>query len=262
MYIRLAFAVAAHLDAEILFIDEVLAVGDAAFQKKCLERIRAIAAGGGTVLFVSHNMGTVASLCQSALVLEGGQLIGRGDAREQVRLYLHTLNERSAVDLSARQDRAGTGKARLTDISFLDAHGKTVESALGGEPLTIRFGYRAGGPLAHAEIHVRLCNEHGLNVTMLSNRFTGDSMPLLSAEGAIDCVVPELSLAPGSYILNVSFEAGLEVLDSLLGAARLDVEPGSFFPTGRTPDPANGVVLTRHRWAPAPSEEAARGRSS
>src|SRR5262249_10282499 len=76
MYVRLAFAVAAHLDAEILIIDEVLAVGDAAFQKKCLDRIKVLTHSGGTVLFVSHNMATVASVCQSVLVLEGGRLIG------------------------------------------------------------------------------------------------------------------------------------------------------------------------------------------
>src|SRR2546423_7026935 len=78
MYIRLAFAVAAHLDAEILIVDEGLAVGDASFQKKCLDRMKTLSKGGSTVLFVSHNMGTVASPCKSALVLEGGRLVGRG----------------------------------------------------------------------------------------------------------------------------------------------------------------------------------------
>src|SRR5262249_21093961 len=182
------------------------------------------------------------SLCQSALVLEGGKLIGRGEAREQVRLYLNTLNERAGVDVSERQDRAGTGAARLTGVRFLDGHGKPVESAMGGEPLTIRFGYRAAAPLAHAALHLRLCHGPGLNVTMLSNRFTGETLPLLPAEGALDCVIPEVSLAPGSYILNVTVESGLEVLDSVLGAARLDVEPGPFFATGKTPRADNGVV--------------------
>src|SRR5262249_10534622 len=145
-------------------------------------------------------------------------------------------------------------KARLTDLRFLDGHGKPIESALGGEPLTIRFGYRALAPLANLELRVLLCNEHGLNVTLLCNRFTGDTMPVLPADGAVDCVIPDVSLAPGSYPLTVTLESGLEVLDSLLGAARLDVEPGPFFPTGRTPAAENGVLLTRHHWAPAPSE--------
>ena len=254
MYIRLAFAVAAHLDAEILIVDEVLAVGDAAFQKKCLERIRALGSGGGTVLFVSHNMGTVASLCKSALVLEGGQLIGRGEAREQVRLYMNTLNERSAVDVAARTDRGGNGAARITSVRFLDGHGKPVESAMSGEPLTIRLDYRGRAPLSNAEVFLRLTGEHGLNVTLLSSRFSGDVLPQLPAEGALDCVIPEVALAAGTYTLTVSLVAGLELADEVLGAARLDVEPGAFFSSGRTPGPENGVVLTRHRWALAQPE--------
>jgi lipopolysaccharide transport system ATP-binding protein len=248
MYIRLAFAVAAHLDAEILIVDEVLAVGDAAFQKKCLERIRALAGGGGTVLFVSHNMGTVASLCQSALVLEGGRLIGRGEARAQVNLYLSTLSERSAIDVGARTDRGGSGAARITDITFLDGHGRPIDSALAGEPLTIRVGYRAKEPLANAEVQLWLTNEHGMSVTVLGNRLTGDVLSL-PPEGALECRLPELALAPGTYGLSVALESGLETLDSVTAAARLEVEPGPFFATGRTPRAEHGVVLTRHRWS-------------
>ena len=252
MYIRLAFAVAAHLDAEILVVDEVLAVGDAAFQKKCLERIRALGSSGATVLFVSHNMGTVASLCKSALVLENGQLVGRGDAREQVRVYLNTLSERSTIDVAARQDRAGSGAARLTAVQFLDGHGRPAESALGGEPLTIRLRYRGRAPLANAEASIGLTNEHGTNVTLLGSRLTGDTLPLLPAEGSLDCLLPEVALAPGSYLLNISLAAGLETLDAVQGAARLEVEPGPFFASGRTPGSDQGVVLTRHRWAHSP----------
>src|SRR5439155_25617392 len=120
MYTRLAFAVASHLDAEVLLIDEVLAVGDAAFQKKCLDRIALLAGSGSTVIFVSHNMSTVATVCKSALVLENGQLVGRGEAREQVRLCLNTLGQRCATEVGSREDRRGTGAAPLTEGRFLD----------------------------------------------------------------------------------------------------------------------------------------------
>jgi lipopolysaccharide transport system ATP-binding protein len=251
MYIRLAFAVAAHLDAEILVVDEVLAVGDAAFQKKCLDRMRALGKSGATILFVSHNMGTVASLCQSALVLEDGRLIGRGEAREQVRLYLNTLHERTAIDIVSRTDRSGTGVARLTEVSFLDGQDRPIESAMGGEPLTIRLSYRAKAPLANAEVHIWVANEHGVPVTMLSSRYNGDLLSILPPEGALECSLPEVSLAPGSYLLSVSLVAGLDVVDSVPGAARLEVEPGPFFATGRTPGAENGLTLTRHSWSPA-----------
>jgi lipopolysaccharide transport system ATP-binding protein len=248
MYIRLAFAVAAHLDAEILLIDEVLAVGDAAFQKKCLDRISTLARSGGTVIFVSHNMATVASHCKSALVLENGQLVGRGEAREQVQLYLNTLGERCSTDVAERTDRVGNGLARLTEVCFLDGQGRPVESAMGGEPLVIRMGYRGAAPLHNVEVHVWVVNDKGVNVTYLSSRFTGDLFPELPAAGALECRIPELALAPGSYLLNIDVVAGLELVDSVQAVARLEVNPGSFFPTGRTPAPERGVVLTRHNW--------------
>jgi hypothetical protein len=129
-----------------------------------------------------------------------------------------------------------------------------VESALGGESLTIRIGYRGKEPLASPDVFVRVFNEHGTPVTLLASRFTGDALPVLPPEGAIDCTIPEVCLAPGSYLLNVSLEAGLEVVDAVSGAARLDVEPGPFFASGRTPGAENGLVLTRHRWSPAREE--------
>jgi lipopolysaccharide transport system ATP-binding protein len=260
MYIRLAFAVAAQFEAEVLLVDEVLAVGDAAFQKKCLDRIAALARSGGTVIFVSHNMGTVTSICQTALVLDGGRLIARGEAREQARLYLNLLGERSAVDLAGRTDRGGNGVARLSDVRLLDSQGRSVEHALGGEPLTIRLGYRAERPLASAEVHVWLCNEQGQNATMLSNRFSGDPLETLPAVGALECHIPEVVLAPGGYLLNIDLFAGSDLADSVQGAARLDVAGGPFFASGRTPGAENGIALTRHSWSLQRRTEAASGR--
>lgn len=257
MYVRLAFAVAAHLDAEVLLIDEVLAVGDAAFQRKCLDRIRTLAGSGGTVIFVSHNMGTVTSVCQSALVLDGGRLVGQGEAREQARLYLNMLGERSASDLTKRADRSGSGIARLTELRFLDGQDRPVEHALGGEPLTLRITYRAERPLANAEIHVWLCNEQGQNAVMLSSRFSGDLLESLPAAGALECRIPEMNLAPGSYLLNVKLTAGLDVADWVLGAARLEVEAGPFYASGRTPGAENGIALTHHSWTVVRATEVA-----
>ncbi len=248
MYIRLAFAVAAHLDAEVLLVDEVLAVGDLAFQKKCLERIRLLAKAGSTVIFVSHNMGAVASLCQSALMLDQGQLIGRGEAREQVRLYLSLLGERVVTTLADRTDRSGSGKLRLTHVRFFDSSNRPVESALGGEPLTIRLGFRTSSPVRQADVLLWLCNEQGINATLLSNRFTGDALDPLPAAGTFECTIPELALAPGPYLLNLAVESGFEQLDVISGAARLAVEPGPFFVTGRTPGSEHGLALTRHHW--------------
>lgn len=252
MYVRLAFAVAAHLDPEILIVDEVLAVGDAAFQKKCLDRIQALGKGGGTVLFVSHNMGTVASLCQRAVVLDQGRVIGHGEARQQVRDYIALLNLRATSDLAGRTDRAGNGAIRVVDIKLLGAGGRPVDSVLAGEPLTLRFEYRTTKPVLNAEIHAWVCNDQGNNVTMLSSRLTGDVFEALPEAGAFECELPEVTLAPGAYLLNYKVNAGLDAADEVQAAARLDVEPGPFFPSGRTPGSHQGAVLTRHHWRVCP----------
>jgi len=248
MYIRLAFAVAAHLDAEIMVVDEVLAVGDAAFQKKCLDRIRSMSQGGSTVLFVSHNMGTVASLCKKALVLEQGQVISQGEAREQVRFYMSRLSEKMTVKLEERSDRAGSGVARIVSVQYADSDGRPLETVLNGELLKIRLGYRAQRPLQNAEIYVWVTNDVGVNVTLLSSRHSGDPLDDLPMEGVLECIIPEVSLAQGSYFLNVTMVVGLDQADVLQGAARLEVDNGPFFASGRTAGPEHGALLTHHSW--------------
>lgn len=250
MYTRLAFAVAANLEAEVLLVDEVLAVGDAAFQKKCMNRMKELGKSGSTVMFVSHSMGTVAAMCETAMVLDNGELIGRGEAHEQIRLYVSRLNERLATNIEEREDRSGTGKAKVTDIRFLDADGKPVEYAMGGHALTIRVFYKANEPLSNTEIHLTLTTEQGLNLTHLSSRFTGDVLNPLPLEGSLDCVIPEVALAKGRYLINVELWDALDEVDNIVAASRLDVEPGTFFTSGRTPGTEKGLVLTRHNWKP------------
>jgi hypothetical protein len=153
------------------------------------------------------------------------------------------------VDVAARTDRGGNGAARLSTVRFLDGHGRPVEGAMSGEPLTIRLGYRGRAPLSNAEVFLRLTDEHGRNVTLLSSRFSGDVLPYLPPEGALDCTIPEVALAAGTYTLTVSLVTAMRLADEVTAAARLEVEPGTFFPSGRTPGPENGIVLTRHRWS-------------
>jgi len=248
MYMRLAFAVASHMDAEILLVDEVLTVGDVAFQKKCLERIRGLGGQGGTVLFVTHNMGIVSSLCQTALTLAGGRILGHGDARDQVRQYLAHLGERSTVDLATREDRTGNGAVRVAKVTFSDESGRPVENALAGEPLTIRVAYQAPRPPGSLEVHAWLCDDQGARVSILSSRYTGDIFRGPPARGHLECRIPRVGLTPGTYSLDLCLESGMELCDYVLGAASLGVEPGPFFATGRTPPAEHGPMLTENRW--------------
>src|SRR5207245_1321949 len=150
MYLRLAFAVAAHLEPEIILVDEVLAVGDAAFQKKCLGKMGDITEQGRTVLFVSHNMGAVASLCQTGLVLDAGRIRFVGPVTEAVELYLGQFSGANELPLMLRHDRAGTGEVKLTGFRLvpgryrLDAHlavdGRMSDYVLWLAPLVVVDG--------------------------------------------------------------------------------------------------------------------------
>jgi lipopolysaccharide transport system ATP-binding protein len=139
MYVRLAFAVAAHLEPEILVVDEVLAVGDAEFQKRCLGKMRSVSAQEGrTVLFVSHNMGAIQSLCSSGILLRQGRLAYQGTAREAVGLYGSDRLQQAEAHDNASWSRTGTGEARILSVRLEDAKGNARRDFCMGEALVIR----------------------------------------------------------------------------------------------------------------------------
>src|SRR5262245_46524100 len=141
MYLRLAFAVAAHLEPEILLIDEVLAVGDIAFQRKCLGKMGDVARQGRTILFVSHNMAAVESLCSTAYLLENGQLVESGTTKTVIDAYLSTVPTLCNASLEHRTDREGNGRLRFTDIEFRSDEGVLTEVILTGKTLLISIAY-------------------------------------------------------------------------------------------------------------------------
>ena len=130
MYVRLAFAVAAHLEPEILLVDEVLAVGDAAFQNKCLGKMGEVARGGRTVLFVSHNMAVVSKICQRAILLDGGRIVNDSTAITVVESYLNSVSDSNAcADLRSVEKRRGNGWLRFTEVWMEDAGGRNLHTA-------------------------------------------------------------------------------------------------------------------------------------
>ena len=142
MYVRLAFAVAAHLEPEILIVDEVLAVGDAAFQKKCLGRMRDVANTGRTVLFVSHNMAAVSALCTKAMVLWEGMIeYPLGAVEPAVQKYLTQVHKITKTTLAERTDRQGNGKVRITDFASFDRNGNVLEYIASGQEVDFRIYY-------------------------------------------------------------------------------------------------------------------------
>jgi lipopolysaccharide transport system ATP-binding protein len=251
MYLRLAFAVAAHLEPEILLVDEVLAVGDAAFQKKCLGKMESVAAQGRTVLFVSHNMAAVQQLCRTGVVLDAGREVFSGDVEDAVREYLQETARALGVSLAERTDRTVNGWLRVVRISLCDGDGRPVRQALSGQDLLLRFHYESERVVPDARVNIafNIRNRHGLLLTNLSSRDGGDLQATVHRRGFFQCNWPRFNLRSGSYACAVFCEIDGEIVDWVQSAFELQVEDGDFFGTGRLARREQGDVLVPHTWS-------------
>jgi lipopolysaccharide transport system ATP-binding protein len=252
MYVRLAFAVAAHLESEILLVDEVLAVGDAAFQKKCLGKMGEVAKGGRTVFFVSHNMAAILNLCSRVMLLDSGKIIATGSNDYVVHHYMESLKVNVAQDLSSRKDRLGRGKVRFTNVHFKDSSGNQTEHGVSGEPLVIVLEYRSedNRPLQNCRISVAVYDNLGQVLFYCSSELINSDPITLPPMGNIHCVIPRLPLSQSQYLISPFIEVNREVEDFIYGAAVLNVVDGDFFGTGRLyPEGWRGKgVLVPHKW--------------
>lgn len=247
MYVRLAFAVAAHLEPEILVVDEVLAVGDTAFQKKCLGKMGEVAKSGRTVLFVSHNMAAIKALCSRGLLLEGGTVTRDGAVHEAIDVYVRSAQQVGAVDLRAREDRRGTGLVRFVS---LDARANCSDSALVfGEPGEIRIGFEADGSSRALQVSLGLFSDSAEGALYLGSEVSGAAIREVPSRGSFTCVLPKVSLLPGRYSVNAFLSSGGEILDWVQDAAIIEVHEGDFFGSGRVPPPGYGHVAVPQEWS-------------
>lgn len=249
MYVRLAFAVAAHLEPDILIVDEVLAVGDVAFQKKCLGKMGAEAASGKTVLLVSHNMAAVESLCTRALLLEHGKCVAIGRTRDVLDAYLSLVVTAGAQDLALRKDRQGNGKLRLTSLGLRtgdDAEPGDVVRC--GEDLEFVVGYRATQSLKNVSMAIGVYTLSGQVLFVLGSEMTGSAWENVPREGHVSCLVRRLPLAPGQYAINLYCEVNGVLADWVQSAGSLTVEAGDFFGTGKLPPASHGGLLVDQEW--------------
>jgi len=256
MYVRLAFSVAAHLDPEILIVDEVLAVGDAGFQQKCLGKMEEVSHGGRTVLIVSHNMPVIEHLCQRALLLSKGQVAMVGAAKEVVDAYAGCAADLSRTPLDQRADRQGRRELIATAIEFLDEQYHPVVSAICGRKTILRWHFRCRDNRTvrrcrvELSFHVRLGDYFKTAYFLMSTDLV-DPTPLeLQGEGCVDFVLPELPLSGGTYHIMSYVEGNGEVQDWLHSAALLTVVDGDFYGTGRSYPPGwqGKTVLVRYSW--------------
>lgn len=250
MYVRLAFAVAAHLEPEILIVDEVLAVGDAAFQKKCLGRMRDVASAGRTVLFVSHNMAAVSALCTKAMVLwEGMVEYPLGGVDEAVQKYLTQVHKITKTTLAERTDRQGNGKVRIQDFASFDRNGNEVEYIASGQEVNFRVYYSSTQDnIDGVTVAIGITSDTGAFVSMLSNQIAGEIFQSIGRDGYFTCKIRKLPLAPGSYTASLIIRSNEAITDWIQQAVTIVVEPGDFFGTGRMPPQSHAGVLLEQEW--------------
>ena len=250
MYVRLAFAVAAHLEPEILVVDEVLAVGDAAFQKKCLGKMGEVAKEGRTVLFVSHNMAAILALCTRALLLHGGHVIADGDCKQVVDEYLQIMDQVTDLSLAERSDRKGDQSLKFAAFELRDSEGRSVPCVCSGQDIAVSLTYESSPGRVLKNVHIAL-GVHGRfdeNLFHLSTSVNGMDFENVPASGEIICKIPRLPLQTGRYRFNLFCTVGGEVADWIENAGTIDVESGDFFGSGKLPPAAQGSFIVQHSW--------------
>ncbi|MBS1517256.1 MAG: ABC transporter ATP-binding protein [Bacteroidetes bacterium] len=252
MYVRLAFAVAAHLDPEILIVDEVLAVGDAEFQKKCLGKMQNVSEQEGrTVLFVSHNMAIMSKLCSNVIVLKNGQVdFPKGPSEDGIQHYILDRRENAEIDLKDRRDRTGEGKIRLIDFTMLNAKNEKIDIAISGQKVKFRIHYRCfeNPDPKNVTVAIGISRSDGFLVTVLGNEISSSKFDSISQEGYFTCVLEKLPVTSGTYLLNlIVYQNGIRQ-DWIQEAASLDVEDGDFYKTGKIVPATHRSVLLEHEW--------------
>jgi len=252
MRLRLGFAVAAHLDPDVLIIDEVLAVGDAVFQKKCLSLMEDLREGGRTVLFVSHNMAAVENLCSRGIWIDSGSIREDGPAQRVISSYMTTFanTQQASSDLEDTRSRGGTGEIRYTGIAFLGADGNPQPLTRSGDSLRIRFYYRAIKPIPYPSFGFRLNTELGTLVTDTSTWHHCLDFPELPAgDGYLDLEIDSLNLLPGRYYFSLWLTGvGGVVYDAVEHCACLEIELANVYRSGRSIDARFGIVYFPQRW--------------
>jgi len=208
MYVRLGFSVAVHIAPEILLVDEVLAVGDAAFQRKCLDRINYLRREGVTILFVSHSAETVRAICSRALWLGDGRLVADGSAESVVTRYLDRSWAAEEGTLRAghhpEDHRWGSGEVRIVGVRLLDGSGQERQQFQVGEPLTVEMRYWAEKRVERPVFGLAIHRSDGMHITGPNTQFAGHEIPWVEGEGAVQYAVSSLPLLEGTYYISVA----------------------------------------------------------
>lgn len=240
MYVRLAFSVAAHMEPDILLVDEVLAVGDAEFQKKCLGKMEEITKKDGrTILFVSHNMQAVQELCKKCVLLKMGRVAMIGDTDKVIEQYLEHARQ-NEVAIGKRKDRQGDGRLRVTGARLMNGAGRAAGSLTCGEDGEIVLDYELrdpASPLSNLDISLSVDTVPGRHrIALISSKFGGKPLSADNKKGSWRIRMNKVALKPGDYDLTTFVDEAGIIVDWVQGAFKIRVAPGNFYPSGKLPD--------------------------
>jgi lipopolysaccharide transport system ATP-binding protein len=249
MYVRLAFAVAAHLEPEIMLVDEVLAVGDLHFQRKCLDKMDDVARGGRTVLLVSHNMAAIEGLCSRVLLIEGGRVIHDGDASEAIRAYIELARQLAIIPIADRMDRIGDGSARIVRIEVQNLSGTPRAEHRMGDGIRVVLRIRADKPLPAACVGLIFETHNGHSVFGVRSSLAESHAFFPRGVTTVTCEVPALPLIPGRYHLHAAVRHEQDPYDRVNYATMIEITPADVFGTGRLPLAHDGPCFVHSSWS-------------
>jgi lipopolysaccharide transport system ATP-binding protein len=257
MYVRLAFAVAAHLDPEIMLVDEVLAVGDAAFQQRCLAKMGTISKNGRTVLFVSHNMAAVSALCAKGVLIDNGSVAASGPTQSVIHAYLNRTRDNAGMPVSQRKDRKGDGRVRFKNVSILNERLEVVETVVSGQNVAISLEYdiRDSETVSHVVVQTKFFGCFGQPLFACLSKSSHGCPLELSRGTRLLCSIPRLPLQPGIYGFTIWCTVGDNLEDHVVDAGKLTVVEGDYFGTGKLPPRETGEFIVAHNWTLIPLGE-------
>ena len=255
MYVRLAFAVAAHLESDILILDEVLAVGDAEFQKKCLGKMDDVTRNQGrTILFVSHNMSAVQNLCSKGILLEKGAIQTQGSIDEIFETYNLNTHHQQCIKLDERIDRTGNGQLKFTNIQLINANNQIINSVLPNEKITIRVHFRINKVININNVKINICidNFYGARIAVISTdndvNFTTNFNNDFISRGYIDFTFPKINIIPGNYTIVLYSTVNNELSYWIKNdALTFSINEFDYYESGKTSANGHGYIFLDYK---------------
>ena len=248
MYVRLAFAVAAHLEPEILIIDEVLAVGDVQFQKKCIGKIEDVGQQGRTVLFVSHSMATIQHLCTTGILLDAGQILMSGPTKQVIDRYLNYQSSSKYIELAQRKDRVGNQLGRFLDLKLIN-DGNSINNIDIGDSFAIEVSFNLDRSIKNPEIGILFGDSLNEQIVRAHSWESYPDTPDLDrGVHKIRCLVENFPLLQGNYNIHLWLGAPGECWDYLKNAGTFNVNASDIFSSGRPPKDNTCTCYFKHSW--------------